>query len=332
MTSVQKNGEQIAAYAYDHQSQRVKKTLYAGGPPTSTIWFLYGQEGLLAEYDGTGSTLEKKFAWQPDHPWGTSLLRRSSVTLTMYFINDHLASPQKCIDSSFTTYWQGDWSVFGRIAESGLLDQFWVFPGQYYDSECSIVQNMYRSYSCATGRYFSVDPVRRYLSGNYNYSANNPIRFFDNRGLDPSESCKGLFDSYQVSTVLVDFFNHPDRCTGNDNCGWFIQRKCSEGVSSFADNLFPFSDWMKKSCPPNSVILWIAKFGNTNVEYPKGYTDWIYSNYAWLYEKCRQERGEPHGETWALGQSSQFAGSSLVGGNGSSSYHTIVWCCKCEKK
>ena len=160
MSEVRRDSELTARYFYDHLSQRIRKDLFTDGSPTVSTWFVYGQEGLLVEYDGSGSILTK-YTWQPDKPWSTNpIYQISLLSEEGYYICDHLFTPYKIIDSVFKTTWQTDWQTYGElnIIHSDYSNTI-RFPGQYYDFESHLHFNLNRFYSFSTGRFFQSDSL-----------------------------------------------------------------------------------------------------------------------------------------------------------------------------
>ena len=111
----------------------MKKEVYSGGSLSKEVIYVYGVEGLLAEYDGSGN-LMKKYVWNPDRPWGTDpLWMEDGSGNRYYYINDHLFTPQKMIDTSGNTVWQADWDSFGTLNLTiNTVENNLRFPGQYY--------------------------------------------------------------------------------------------------------------------------------------------------------------------------------------------------------
>ncbi len=72
------------------------------------------------------------------------------------------------------------------------------FPGQYYQAETGLNQNVNRDYDPLTGRYIESDPLGLSAGINtYGYVFSNPVQWADPSGLarqlDPnSEECKAL--------------------------------------------------------------------------------------------------------------------------------------------
>jgi RHS repeat-associated protein len=58
-------------------------------------------------------------------------------------------------------------------------------PGQYFDAESGLHQNYFRDYDPKMGRYIEPDPIGIQKGNNhlYNYAVNNPLRFYDSKGL-----------------------------------------------------------------------------------------------------------------------------------------------------
>ena len=98
-----------------------------------------------------------------------------------FFINDHLGTPQKIVDSSGQVVWAGFYQPFGKSwAYPADITNNFRFPGQYYDAETGLHYNWHRYYDPDTGRYITADPIG--LEGGVNlyaYVMNNPIILAD---------------------------------------------------------------------------------------------------------------------------------------------------------
>ncbi len=178
----------------------ISKDLFTDGASTGSTWFVYGHEGLLAEYDTAGALI-RKYAWQPDRSWGVDpVYLRESGDDRYYFITDHLFTPLQMLDDSFNPAWQAQRLSFGEILTSlDLVENALGFPGQYFDTESGFYYNWNRTYNEKLGRYTSIDFLR---DGSYQYVTNSPIILYDYSGKDP--------DHLNVSGTIIDFFD-PNR-------------------------------------------------------------------------------------------------------------------------
>jgi RHS repeat-associated protein len=173
------SGTPIAQYYYDPFGRRLWKDV--NGQRT---YFLYADEGLVAEFDATGSPM-RTYGYQPDGAWGTDPLYQKSNSDYTFYQNDHLGTPQQLTDAAGTTRWNARYQSFG---EADALNDDVVnslrLPGQYADLEIGLYYNYFRYYDPAVGRYISSDPIGLEGGGNsYLYAAANPIIYFDNKGL-----------------------------------------------------------------------------------------------------------------------------------------------------
>ena len=109
---------------------------------------------------------------------------------------DHLATPRLITDSANKPVWQWPYSAFGDNQPTGVLQATASPPtnnaalqatvpalvynlrhaGQYFDEETALLQNYFRSYQAAQGRYTQADPIG--LAGG------NPLSYTDPEGLD----------------------------------------------------------------------------------------------------------------------------------------------------
>ena len=190
-----KDGNSVATYQYDPFGRRIAKTT-AG----NTTFFLYGDEGLVAEATPTGS-IATEYGWQPQNLWGTDPLFIKTTKTNgqsrevFYYQNDHLGTPQKVIDAQGSIVWEAKALAFGEttIAQSSTIVNPLRFPGQYEDSETKTHYNFFRTYDFQGGRYVQADPIGLAGSINvYSYAVLNPGSFFDSNG-DSATAALGGF-------------------------------------------------------------------------------------------------------------------------------------------
>jgi YD repeat-containing protein len=81
-------GTVIATYYYDPFGRRLWKEV--GGVRT---YFMYADEGLIAEFNGTGSET-KSYGYAPNSTWTTNPLFMKQGTQYYFYHNDHLGTPQ----------------------------------------------------------------------------------------------------------------------------------------------------------------------------------------------------------------------------------------------
>lgn len=73
------------------------------------------------------------------------------------------------------------------------------YPGQYYDTESSVSNNLFRDYYPAWGRYTESDPVGLDAGINtYSYVDSNPLNFVDPEGLSEIKIIKLCIKGYKV--------------------------------------------------------------------------------------------------------------------------------------
>ncbi len=77
-----------------------------------------------------------------------------------YFLNDHLGTPQKIVDSAGKVVWEAAYLAFGeaQILTGDIVNNF-RFPGQYFDAETGLqkVQKSEESLS----KFFRLQEMRR---------------------------------------------------------------------------------------------------------------------------------------------------------------------------
>jgi RHS repeat-associated protein len=178
-------------YSHNGMGQRVRK--FSSSGPTSTMLFVYGQDGnLLGEYDATGKPI-KEYVWlgmTPIAVFTPDPVNAANPPLTSYIHADHIDTPRAVVDQNDKLRWRWMAEPFGTsVAETnpanlGAFSFNLRFPGQYFDQESGLNYNWWRSYDAVTGRYITSDPVG--LDGGLNtflYVVGDPINYIDPNGL-----------------------------------------------------------------------------------------------------------------------------------------------------
>jgi len=172
---------QISNYYYDPFGRRLWKEVDG-----TTTYFMYADEGLVAELDDTG-TETKTYGYVPNSTWTTDPLFMKEGSNYYFYHNDHLGTPQKMTSVNGAVVWSAKYSSFGEAdvdAESTVTNNL-RFPGQYYDEETGLHYNYQRYYDPRTGRYINADLIGL-SSGDiniYRYAFNNPEYWIDYNGL-----------------------------------------------------------------------------------------------------------------------------------------------------
>ena len=162
------------------------------GTPGTTV-FMQDEAGrLVGEYNGSGHLIEET-VWLGDIPVAT-LQPNGSGGVNIYYVpTDHLNTPRKVAQpTTGTLAWRWDADPFGTAAPNqnpaglGTFPYNLRFPGQYYQAETGLNQNMQRDYDPVIGRYVESDPIGLKAGVNtYLYADADPISVFDRSGLDP---------------------------------------------------------------------------------------------------------------------------------------------------
>jgi RHS repeat-associated protein len=174
------NGAIVATYYYDPFGRRLWKDIGA-----TRTYSMYADEGLIAEFDGTGIET-KSYGYAPNSTWTTNPLFMKEGTQYYFYHNDHLGTPQKMTSVSGAIVWSADYQSFGKaVADpvSSVVNNL-RFPGQYYDQETGFHYNYHRYYDPSTGGYVSEDPIG--FEGGLNlfaYANRSPVTRFDPIGL-----------------------------------------------------------------------------------------------------------------------------------------------------
>ncbi len=112
---------------------------------------------------------------------------------TLFYLNDHLGTPQEIVNDSGKVVWIGRYRAWGAVKKGTKVWQEKPnpgrtvnpirFQGQYYDEETGLHYNRHRYYDPDAGRFISRDPIG--LAGGINVYAYapNPVTWVDPLGL-----------------------------------------------------------------------------------------------------------------------------------------------------
>ncbi len=186
-----------ARYRYDAFGRRIAKRVGVappartrprtgvgdGSPSEEQRGFLYRDQRLVAETDGEGRLLRQYLYW---NAVPIAVLEHGDAGSSLaWLLVDHLGTPIAATDEAARVVWRGDADAFGALADGqGDFFQPLRLPGQYFDAETGLHDNLLRSYDPASGRYLEPDPLG--LAAGFDpfaYADGNPLVAADPLGL-----------------------------------------------------------------------------------------------------------------------------------------------------
>lgn len=188
LTVVQLNNQTVGQYTYNAMGQRVAKT--ATFPQSVSQRFAYNEGSqLIGEY----GTINRDYIWLDDLP--VAVVDTAGTTSTVSYVHaDGLGTPRAVTDATGAAIWQ--WSYqsnpFGEQQPTSATAYAFNlrFPGQYYDAESGLADNINRAYETTTGRYIQSDAIG--LGGGpstYAYVVSSPLNTIDPYGLSSVAQC-----------------------------------------------------------------------------------------------------------------------------------------------
>ena len=198
-------GVRKAAYLYNDEGQRTRKTVYQpdGVTIASETIYHYDSMGYLVTETELDGTLIRDYLWSEGmHPMA-QIDNAAGTEAIIYFTADHRMTSRLATDAAQTIVWRWEGEAFGNtLAEqdpdADLTDTVvnLRFPGQYFDEEANLHYNYHRYYDSSLGRYITSDPIG--LGGGLNtylYANANPITLIDRFGLTSCEDdeCLDLY-------------------------------------------------------------------------------------------------------------------------------------------
>lgn len=225
-------------FKYDYLGRRVEKTvLNLDTSVSATQRFLYDGWNLVAELNGTGTTLERSYTWGLDvtGSLGASAGVGALVQLTDhnsgksylpgYDGNGNVSALFDAADGTVAALYE--YSPFGELLRAegayAAANPF-RFSTRFLDTETGMVYYGFRYYSPRMGRFINRDPIGEAGGANlYGFAGNNGVNGWDVLGLqegptkgDPFEpiySSSPAFSSNVIQHLLDNwfgsFFNTP---------------------------------------------------------------------------------------------------------------------------
>ena len=198
---------QSAQYRYDPMGRRIAKHVQQGSA-THTIYFLYGEQGLLGEANAQGKLVTvygfnpnaaQQGLWSTDPIWQANLATDPNPSLSAsstnyhYLHTDHLGTPMLATTKEGSSSWKAVAEAFGAtgtLADKSAIVMNLRFPGQYFDEEVKGHYNFHRNYMPALGRYAQIDLLGLAAGVNvFVYGFDNPLVMIDALGLLSIENC-----------------------------------------------------------------------------------------------------------------------------------------------
>ncbi len=170
---------------------RLQKTVTPAGGSPATTRYIYDQEDIVLEFDGTNKLLAR-YTHGPgiDDPMmmerdvnGNGAFESSERYV---YHADGLGSVTEITDPNGITVVSYLYDSFGKLMQggTGLLNPY-TYTAREYDSESGLMHYRARTYDPRIGRFLQEDPVG--LAGGdinfYAYAKNNPVNYTDPYGL-----------------------------------------------------------------------------------------------------------------------------------------------------
>lgn len=228
LSVAQVNRSTVATYVYNAIGERVAKTSSGAAER-----YNYGMDHqLLDEY----GTTNRDYVYLNGVPVANVDTQGTNTTVA-YVTADPSGTPRAVTDVSGTVLWAWPYegNAWGELAPvtNGYTYNL-RFPGQYFDIETGLANNLHRDYDSAAGRFAQVDPMglRGGLNG-YAEVSNNPLNRIDPDGLRDifvggfGDGSSGIVQSYynnyhqsnpdssyyswdNLNGILQDIANTPD--------------------------------------------------------------------------------------------------------------------------
>ena len=202
MTVAQLGGSTVGSYTYNAFNERIQKVANSA---TERYDYNEGMQ-LLGEYGATN----RDYIWMDGIPVANVDTSGAASTLA-YVTADQLGTPRAIADGSGNTEWQNayqgnPWNEQAPTSNGYVYNL--GFPGQYFDQETGLSNNVNRDYDPSTGRYIQSDPIGLLGGPNtYGYGLNDPSLYIDPLGLATAVLVGGPAPGNPFGHVALAFTN-----------------------------------------------------------------------------------------------------------------------------
>jgi RHS repeat-associated protein len=225
LTKVEKNGAEVARFAYDPLGRRVEKV--ASGVTTG---YTYDDDNILRESRGS-STVKYIHGGETDKPLAVD----DAAALT-YFHADGLGSIAKMTNGAGAVSLVRQYDAWGNL-ELGVSEPSYSFTGREWDPETGLYYYRARYYDPEASRFVSEDPIGLAAGINfYVYVENSPTLLVDPSGLQAGRPWPPM----------------PMSCGQAMNNAWTLFRQVKESKVPDKVGHCLAHCWVTKSCGPGA--------------------------------------------------------------------------------
>ncbi|MFC1604872.1 RHS repeat-associated core domain-containing protein [Planctomycetota bacterium] len=167
-----------ATYVYNPFGKRLSKSI-----DSETVYYLYDREDIIAVYDASGNLRNGNYHGQDiDEP-----IAMISGNDAFFYTFDGLGSVSELTDLNGIVTENLSYDSFGALSGNQVSNNNYSFTAREQDFETGLYYFRARYYDPVTGRFLSEDPLGLNAGINlYIYALNNPIRYTDPTGLQPT--------------------------------------------------------------------------------------------------------------------------------------------------
>jgi len=173
----QGGGSNNSAFTYDPYGRIVKIVETRSGSVTSTKQFVWVNNDLREERDGSGNLTKQFFA-----------LGQTISSTPYYYTRDQINSVREMTDASGNVVAAYSYTPDGRATklQGNTVDSDFGYAGMYVHLPSGLKLAVHRAYYPVLGRWLNRDPIGEQAGTNlYAYVSNKPITFRDPLGLAP---------------------------------------------------------------------------------------------------------------------------------------------------
>lgn len=197
LASVTTNGVAVA-YGYSPTGRRIRRT-----QGTQTRYFIYHNDDLLMELDGSGNALNA-YTHMPGVDLPLSVKTNGDASSAYYYTMERPGHVSALISLSGAISDRFKYAPFGRMESSvAKTSQSLKFMGREFDAPTGLYYVRARWYDPSLARFISSDPIG--LEGGINtyaYVGNDPMNALDPSGLQQQDPDAGRLEPLVVCTKL----------------------------------------------------------------------------------------------------------------------------------